>query len=254
MYLLKPTGQIICDLLRDNPAHPAKIDFLLEAIIVTKVTFWWKHDYYSNGSADPWTRRYQSIKPATTRTISSYINQYVEGIARERSIYHKWCHFKLSCSLFGPFHSIWPRFQVDHFYLSFVKYTTAYISFFCYPHKLLRKKIPVGGCILDCFLWSSPPCFFTFCNSAIPTSCYIFNVFYCLLYKLLLKYQLVYYTIGDSKTSFFAVKLERLCLLLQGKIGGGRRTSLTSSLRHSRYTDYFGSVYLHTLHSELLMY
>ena len=29
----------ICDPLRDNPAHPAKIDFLLEAIIVTKVTF-----------------------------------------------------------------------------------------------------------------------------------------------------------------------------------------------------------------------
>ena len=29
----------ICDLLRDNPAHPAKIDFLLEAIRVTKVTF-----------------------------------------------------------------------------------------------------------------------------------------------------------------------------------------------------------------------
>ena len=28
----------ICDHLRDNPAHPAKIDFLLEAIIVMKVT------------------------------------------------------------------------------------------------------------------------------------------------------------------------------------------------------------------------
>ena len=29
----------ICDPLRDNPAHSTKIDFLLEAIIVTKVTF-----------------------------------------------------------------------------------------------------------------------------------------------------------------------------------------------------------------------
>ena len=28
-----------CDPLRDNPAHPAKIDFLLEAIILTKVLF-----------------------------------------------------------------------------------------------------------------------------------------------------------------------------------------------------------------------
>jgi len=32
-------GFTICDPLRDNPAHPAKIDFLLEAIIVMKVTF-----------------------------------------------------------------------------------------------------------------------------------------------------------------------------------------------------------------------
>jgi len=28
-----------CDPLRDNLAHPAKMDFLLEAIIVTEVTF-----------------------------------------------------------------------------------------------------------------------------------------------------------------------------------------------------------------------
>jgi len=27
-------GSSICDPLRDNPAHPAKIDFLFEAIIV----------------------------------------------------------------------------------------------------------------------------------------------------------------------------------------------------------------------------
>ena len=30
---------IICDPLRDNPAHPAIIDFVLEAIIVTKQHF-----------------------------------------------------------------------------------------------------------------------------------------------------------------------------------------------------------------------
>ena len=28
-------------------------------------------------------------------------------------------------------------------------------------------------------MWSSLPCFRTFCRSAIPTSCYILNVFYC---------------------------------------------------------------------------
>jgi len=37
--LTEANRQIICDLLRDNLAHPTKIDFLLEAIIVTKVTF-----------------------------------------------------------------------------------------------------------------------------------------------------------------------------------------------------------------------
>ena len=27
--------------------------------------------------------------------------------------YHQWCHFKLSCSFFGPFHSIWSRFHLE---------------------------------------------------------------------------------------------------------------------------------------------
>ena len=30
----------------------------------------------------------------------------------------------------------------------------------------------------NCFMLSSLPCFYAFCWSAIPTSCYIFNVFY----------------------------------------------------------------------------
>ena len=39
------------------------------------------------------------------------------------------------------------------------------------------------GCILNCFMPSSLPCFYAFCWSAIPTSCYIFNVFYsCNIY------------------------------------------------------------------------
>ena len=31
---------------------------------------------------------------------------------------------------------------------------------------------------LNCFMLSSLPCFYAFCWSAIPTTCYIFNVFY----------------------------------------------------------------------------
>ena len=37
----------------------------------------------------------------------------------------------------------------------------------------------MGGCILDCFMWLSLHCFFTFCCSAIPTSCYIFIICLC---------------------------------------------------------------------------
>jgi len=33
------------------------------------------------------------------------------------------------------------------------------------------------GCILNCFMLSSLPCFYAFCWSAIPTSCDIFDVF-----------------------------------------------------------------------------
>jgi len=39
----------------------------------------------------------------------------MEGVATytEHTIYHKRCHFKLYCSFFGPFHSVWPRVQAD---------------------------------------------------------------------------------------------------------------------------------------------
>jgi len=33
------------------------------------------------------------------------------------------------------------------------------------------------GCMLNCYMLSSLPCFYAFCWSAIPTSCYTFNVF-----------------------------------------------------------------------------
>ena len=43
-----------------------------------------------------------------------------------------------------------------------------------------NEKRYVGDCILHCFVRSSLPCYLTFCRSGIPTSCYIFNVFYYL--------------------------------------------------------------------------
>ena len=36
---ISPDEEAICDPLRDNPAHPAKTDFQLEAITVMKVTY-----------------------------------------------------------------------------------------------------------------------------------------------------------------------------------------------------------------------
>ena len=47
-------------------------------------------------------------------------------------------------------------------------------------HRICRElERYVGwGCILNCFMLSSLPCFYAFCWSAIPTSCHIFNVFY----------------------------------------------------------------------------
>ena len=38
------------------------------------------------------------------------------------------------------------------------------------------ERDPCRGCILNCFMWSSLPCFFTFCCSSIPTSCCILNL------------------------------------------------------------------------------
>ena len=43
------------------------------------------------------------------------------------------------------------------------------------------ERIVGWGCILNCFMLSSLPCFLAFCWSAITTSCYIFNVFFFLI-------------------------------------------------------------------------
>ena len=43
-----------------------------------------------------------------------------------------------------------------------------------FPH----QRYVGGSCALNCFMLSSLPCFYAFCWSAIPTSCYSFNVFY----------------------------------------------------------------------------
>ena len=43
-----------------------------------------------------------------------------------------------------------------------------------FPH---QRYVGWSG-VLNCFMLSSLPCFYAFCWSAIPTSCYIFNVFY----------------------------------------------------------------------------
>ena len=44
---------------------------------------------------------------------------------------------------------------------------------------ILWKMIPVGGCILNCFMWQSLPCFLLpFCCSAIPTSGKLKSIYY----------------------------------------------------------------------------
>ena len=42
------------------------------------------------------------------------------------------------------------------------------------------KKISVGGVVYFNVVFDHPSCFLTFRRSGIPTSCYIFNVFYYL--------------------------------------------------------------------------
>ena len=47
-----------------------------------------------------------------------------------------------------------------------------------YPMYLNVERYVGWGCTRNCFMLSSLPCFYAFCWSAIPTSCYIFNDFY----------------------------------------------------------------------------
>ena len=55
-------------------------------------------------------------------------------------------------------------------------YNHPYISFF------MEEDLCRGwGVVYFTVLFDHPSCFLTFCSSGIPTSCYIFNVFYYLL-------------------------------------------------------------------------
>ena len=65
-------------------------------------------------------------------------------------------------------------------------YNHPYISFFI-VHVYMEEDLCSGDCILHCYVPSSLPCFLTFCRSGIPTSCYIFNVFYYFSYTALTK-------------------------------------------------------------------
>ena len=56
-------------------------------------------------------------------------------------------------------------------------YNHPYISFFT-VHVYIWKKISVGVIVYFTVMFDHPSCFLTFCRSGIPTSCYIFNVFY----------------------------------------------------------------------------
>ena len=46
------------------------------------------------------------------------------------------------------------------------------------PHIFPHQRYVGWSCVLNCFMLSSLPYFYAFCWSVIPTSCYIFNVFY----------------------------------------------------------------------------
>ena len=76
------------------------------------------------------------------------------------------------------FNSDWSLF----WHLQYVRFTSyhheaaAWLRYrpICFPH----ERYVGWSCVLNCFMLSSLPCFYAFCWSTIPTSCYIFNAFY----------------------------------------------------------------------------
>ena len=79
----------------------------------------------------------------------------------------------------------------------------------------IRERVNVEryvgwGCILNCFRLSSLPCFYPFCWSAIPTSCYTFNGFYsCVIFVC---YPFYISSIVSTWTSFLQLIWVRLQL------------------------------------------
>ena len=74
------------------------------------------------------------------------------------------------------------------FFSSRVRMCTNHLATKC-NYYAIRNTVGVRGvfgyvgwsCVLNCLMLSSLPCFYALCWSAIPASCYIFNVFYSCL-------------------------------------------------------------------------
>ena len=60
-------------------------------------------------------------------------------------------------------------------------YNHPYILYLFSLYMYIWKKISVGVIVYFTVMFDHPSCFLTFCRSGIPTSCYIFNVFYYLI-------------------------------------------------------------------------
>ena len=87
---------------------------------------------------------------------------------------------KLPCNLNSG--SVWPMQEFCMPYISLScdcdLFIQSGILVSCLLDISFNVKIYRGwGCIVNCFMLSSLPCFYALCWSAIPTSCYIFNIF-----------------------------------------------------------------------------
>ena len=80
------------------------------------------------------------------------------------------------------------------------------------------KKISVGVIVYFTVMFDHPSCFLTFCCSGIPTSCYIFNVFYYLYYTVLFQVYSLYqfWSIGPLLSEMaYKSHIEQKCCFCQ---------------------------------------
>jgi len=96
-------------------------------------------------------------------------------------------------------------------------------------NKHTMKKGMYGVCILNCFMWSSLPCFFTFCHSAVSTFCSLqYNLRHLICWRLVKSNKFLHWWFYCTR---FTSEMEPKRIWVEFVFQGARQQPSTHSMK-----------------------